>query len=67
MGSQTFEVLLRRWAGERTLAWITSYRRCARDYEHLDDALVNIVPSDHLRRSSYQASLAVTDSEHRRV
>jgi transposase len=29
----TFEVLPRRWVVERTLAWITSYRRCARDYE----------------------------------
>jgi transposase len=25
----------RRWIVERTLAWITSYRRCARDYERL--------------------------------
>ena len=31
----TFEVLPRRWVVERTLAWITSYRRCARDYELL--------------------------------
>ena len=27
------EVLPRRWVVERTLAWITSHRRCARDYE----------------------------------
>jgi putative transposase len=31
----TFQVLPRRWVVERTLAWITSYRRCARDYERL--------------------------------
>ncbi len=31
----TFEVLPRRWVVERTLAWISSYRRCARDYERL--------------------------------
>ena len=31
----TFEVLPRRWVAGRTLAWITSYRRCARDYERL--------------------------------
>ena len=31
----TFEVLPRRWVVERTLAWTTSYRRCARDYERL--------------------------------
>ncbi len=34
-GSHTFEVLPRRWVVERTLAWITGYRRCARDYERL--------------------------------
>jgi transposase len=34
-GSHTFEVLPRRWVVERTLAWITSNRRCARDYERL--------------------------------
>ena len=31
----TFKVLPRRWVVERTLAWITSSRRCARDYERL--------------------------------
>ena len=31
----TFAVLPRRWVVERTLAWITAYRRCARDYERL--------------------------------
>jgi transposase len=30
-----FQVLPRRWVVERTLAWITSYRRCARDHERL--------------------------------
>ena len=33
--AHTFEVLPRRWVVERTLAWITSHRRCARDYERL--------------------------------
>jgi transposase len=33
--THTFEVLPRRWVAERTLAWITSSRRCARDYERL--------------------------------
>ena len=28
-----FAVLPRRWAVERTLAWLTSHRRLARDYE----------------------------------
>jgi putative transposase len=30
-----FHVLPRRWVVERTLAWITRRRRCARDYERL--------------------------------
>jgi transposase len=30
-----FVVLPRRWAVERTLAWITRHRRCVRDYERL--------------------------------
>ena len=31
----TFKVLPRRWVVERTLAWITRYRRTVRDYERL--------------------------------
>ena len=31
--AHAFEVLPRRWVVERTLAWITAHRRCARDYE----------------------------------
>jgi transposase len=34
-GQTTFVVLPRRWVVERTLAWITRHRRCARDYERL--------------------------------
>jgi transposase len=32
-----FVVLPRRWVVERTLAWISSHRRCVRDYEHLPE------------------------------
>lgn len=32
-GQKGFRVLPRRWAVERTLAWITAHRRLARDYE----------------------------------
>jgi transposase len=32
-GQRGFAVLPRRWAVERTLAWITAHRRLARDYE----------------------------------
>ncbi|TVZ00187.1 IS5 family transposase [Trebonia kvetii] len=34
-GQQGFRVLSRRWVVERTHAWITRRRRCARDYERL--------------------------------
>jgi transposase len=34
-GMKGFQVLPRRWVVERTLAWITRRRRCARDYERL--------------------------------
>lgn len=39
-----FVVLPRRWVVERTLAWITRHRRCARDYEglpHHHEAMVH--------------------------
>jgi hypothetical protein len=32
-GQKGFSVLPRRWAAERSLAWITAHRRLARDYE----------------------------------
>jgi transposase len=32
-GQRGFAVIPRRWAVERTLAWITAHRRLARDYE----------------------------------
>jgi transposase len=32
-GQKGFQVLPRRWAVERTLAWLTAHRRLARDYE----------------------------------
>ena len=40
-----FRVLPRRWMVERTLAWISKYRRCVRDYETLpehSEAMVHI-------------------------
>jgi putative transposase len=36
-GVKGFHVLPRRWVVERTFAWITRRRRCARDYERLSD------------------------------
>jgi transposase len=40
-----FRVIPRRWVVERTLAWISKYRRCVRDYETLpehSEAMVHI-------------------------
>jgi transposase len=34
-GQSTFEPLPRRWAVERTFAWISKHRRTVRDYERL--------------------------------
>jgi transposase len=39
-GQRGFAVIPRRWAVERTLAWITAHRRLARDYER-DPAVSN--------------------------
>jgi transposase len=36
-GQRGFQVLPRRWVVERTHAWITRRRRCARDYERLPE------------------------------
>jgi transposase len=36
-GVKGFQPLPRRWVVERTFAWITRRRRCARDYERLTD------------------------------
>jgi transposase len=36
--AHAFEVLPRRWVVERTLAWITAHRHCARDYERLPES-----------------------------
>ncbi|GAB3853242.1 IS5 family transposase [Dactylosporangium cerinum] len=36
-GTKGFQVLPRRWVVERTFAWITRRRRCARDYERTTD------------------------------
>ena len=47
-----FKVLPRRWVVERTNAWITRRRRCARDYERL--------PSQHAAMVEWAAILMMT-------
>lgn len=49
----TFQVLPRRWVVERTHAWITRRRRCARDYERLPEthaAMVTIAAAIQMTR-----------------
>jgi putative transposase len=47
-----FKVLPRRWVVERTFAWITRRRRCARDYERK--------PSHHAAMVQWAAILQMT-------
>jgi transposase len=44
-----FKVLPRRWVVERTNAWISAYRRMARDYERLvecSEAMIDLAMID---------------------
>jgi transposase len=48
-----FHLLPRRWVVERTFAWITRRRRCARDYERLPDhheTIVYLAAALHMSR-----------------
>jgi len=51
-GQKGFQVLPRRWVVERTHAWITRRRRCARDYERL--------PAHHAAMVQWAAILQMT-------
>ena len=51
-GQQGFQALPRRWVVERTHAWITRRRRCARDYERL--------PAHHAAMVQWAAILQMT-------
>jgi len=37
-----FVLLLRRWVVERSFAWVTRFRRLARDYERLPETLAGL-------------------------
>ena len=42
-GTKGFQVLPKRWIGERTLAWISRCRRFSRDYEFLPETSEHLI------------------------
>jgi transposase len=68
-----FVVIPRRWAVERTFAWLTAHRRLARDYERdpaiskalIRWAAINTIPQDRPRRARHPA--ATTHLHHRKL
>ena len=61
----SFQVLPRRWVVERTLAWITSHRRCARDYERLPKHHESMVRWAAIRLLSRQLARHKQDQKQR--
>jgi transposase len=52
-GQQGFAVIPRRWAVERTFAWLTAHRRLARDYERdpaVSEAMIRWAAIDTITR-----------------
>jgi transposase len=63
-GQQGFQVLPRRWVVERTNAWISRRRRCARDYERLPsqhEAMVQVAAIIQMTRRA--AKITQTTAE----
>jgi transposase len=59
-----FQVLPRRWVVERTFAWISRRRRCARDYERLPsqhEAMVQIAAIIQMTRRAARITQATTE------
>jgi putative transposase len=59
-----FQVLPRRWVIERTNAWISRRRRCARDYERLisqHEAMVQIAAIIQMTRRAAKLTQATTE------
>ena len=63
-GQKGFQVLPRRWVVERTNAWITRRRRCARDYERLvsqHEAMVQIAAIIQMTRRAAKLTQATAE------
>lgn len=61
MGRRGFAVLPRRWAVERTFAWLTAHRRLARDYERdpaLSEAMIRWAAINTMTRRLARGALA---------
>ena len=59
-----FQVLPRRWVVERTNAWISRRRRCARDYERLisqHEAMVQIAAIIQMARRAAKITQTTTE------
>jgi transposase len=60
-GQQGFAVIPRRWAVERTLAWLTAHRRLARDYERhpaMSEAMIRWAAINTITRRIARRGLA---------
>jgi putative transposase len=63
-GQKGFTVLPRRWVVERTHAWITRRRRCARDYERLPsqhEAMVQVAAIIQMTRRAAKITRATAE------
>src|SRR4051794_20344547 len=61
VGQQGFAVIPRRWAVERTLAWLTAHRRLARDYERdpaMSEAMIRWAAINTITRRIARRGLA---------
>ncbi|AHH95735.1 hypothetical protein KALB_2367 [Kutzneria albida DSM 43870] len=67
-GQKGFSVIPRRWVVERTLAWLTGYRRLARDYERhpaTSEALIRWASIATMTRRIARRALAARPGPHR--
>ena len=61
-GQKGFEVLPRRWVVERTLGWMSRWRRLVRDYERRVDvstAMIHVATGDVLSRRSAHSCIVI--------
>jgi transposase len=67
-GQQGFAVIPRRWAVERTFAWLTAHRRLARDYERdprTSEAMIRGAAINTMTRRTARGHPATRQQRHR--